>query len=528
MSEERLKIDELVVGAGLTGLVYANVAAAHGRRVAVVEKHTKPGGYATNFDRKRKFVFDCSLHKITGFGPRGNLEDALERAGLMQHIDFHYYDELTTFLIGDRRIVLPCDGERLFDELARQFPHERAALARFRADVGSYGYQTYMLARVALGEHQLDMESFAESRRLARMTAFAYFTDLFADRQLITLLCSLAINLGVEAMEADALYFLHFAYTFMLTRKAYVKGSSQYLSDTLARQLERRGGTLLLGERLLGIEVAGGQVAGAHTRRRRFETDHIVFTGCPHHVLELLPPAVGADDFRKKLDKLEFGLGAFIVYLGLSAPPAAIGMLQSDYLVADEAYLDGAGGEANCPLRYQRRPLSISNYHALDPTYGYVVQLEILEQQDDWLDLPREAYKEKKRDIAEQVIDRACRYFPQLRGAIEYMDISTPRTNKKYTNSGGGSSFGYKPVPKRNVSFLKSPPVDGIQFVGTWVNGAGYEPAMCLGFTAATLRHHKLIEQNQSRGHTEHGSTSGSTAGNTSSRTEEAAPVFAD
>lgn len=499
MSDDILKIDELVVGAGLTGLVYANVAAAHGRRVVVVEKHTKPGGYATNFDRKRKFIFDCSLHKITGFGPQGNLQNALERADLMQHIDFHFYDELTTFIIGERRIALSCDGERLLEQLKAHFPHESAALERFIGDVKSYGYQTYMLARVALGEHALDMESFAESRRLARITAYAYFMDLFKDRQLITLLCSLAINLGVEAVEADALYFLHFAYTFMLTRKGYVKGSSQYLSDTLARQLERRGGTILLGQRLLGIDVEAGQVTGAHTRRQRFATEHIVFTGCPHHVLDLLPPTLAVGAFQQKLDKLEFGLGAFIVYLGLTAPPAALGMLQSDYLVADEAYLDSASA-ANCPLRYQRRPLSISNYHALDPSYGYVVQLEILEQQDDWLDLPRDAYKEKKRQVAEQVIARACRYFPLLRAAIEYMDISTPRTNKKYTNSGGGSSFGYKPVPKRNVSFLKSPPANGIQFVGTWVNGAGYEPAMCLGFTAATLRHNKLTEQNQSRG----------------------------
>ena len=494
MAENILKVDELIVGAGLTGLVYANVAAAYGRKVVVVEKHTKPGGYATNFDRKRKFVFDCSLHKITGFGPHGNLQDALERASLMQHIDFHYYDELTTFLIGERRIVLSCDGAQMFAELKGYFPDEAAALDKFLADVKSYGYQTYMLARVALGEHELDLDMFVECRRLARITAHAYFTDLFRDQQLITLLCSLAINLGVEAVEADALYFLHFAYTFMLTRKGYVKGSSQYLSDTLAEQLVKRGGTILLGERLTGITVSGGKVSGASTKRTTFQTDHIIFTGCPHHVVDLLPPAVCVDDFQKKLDKLEFGLGAFIVYLGLSAPPASIGMTQSDYLIADEDYLLDVEAAGRTSLRYQRRPLSISNYHALDPDYGNVVQLEILEQQDDWLDLPRDEYKAKKQEVAAQVIARACRYFPQLRAAIEYMDISTPRTNKKYTNSGGGSSFGYKPVPKRNVNFLKTPPAEGIQFVGTWVNGAGYEPAMCLGFTAATLRQQKLVE----------------------------------
>lgn len=97
-----------------------------------------------------------------------------------------------------------------------------------------------MLARMALGEYEIDASLFYESKQLSKISTYDYLTRYFTDKQLITLLCSLAINLGVEAVEADALYFLHFAYTFLFTEKRYIKGSSQALSDALADALSRK------------------------------------------------------------------------------------------------------------------------------------------------------------------------------------------------------------------------------------------------------------------------------------------------
>ncbi len=462
--------------------------AAAGRRVVVLEKHTKPGGYATNFSRKREFVFDCSLHKITGFGENGNLSDALQRAGLDHLIPFYHYEHLTTFILDDRQFSLPANGIALTQLLQAQFPQETTGLTRFFQDINTIGRQNYMLARMSLGEFDMDTELFAASRQLSRISTYQYLQECFQDKQLITLLCSLAINLGVEAFEADALYFLHFAYTFMFTDKKYMKGSSQSWSDALAAELEKRGGTLLLREEVMGVDSDAGKIIGCHTRRYRVRAPHMVWTGCPNQLPSLAGEGNIPDSFSQQLAQLQPGLGAFIVYLGLSCPPEACGLVKQDYLIADNRYLEDAAIACHSDLRYQRWPLSISNYHALDPSYGNVVQLEILDQASDWLSLPRAQYKARKELIAQHIIQRAEQYFPGLRDQVRYIDISTPRTNQKFTNSSGGSAFGYKPLPKRNSRFLQHPPLQGLQFVGTWINGAGYEPAMCLGFTAATLR----------------------------------------
>lgn len=205
-------------------------------------------------------------------------------------------------------------------------------------------------------------------------------------------------------------------------------------------------------------------------------------------MLKLLPEHSVDENYRSKFNKLSFGLGTFIVYLGLDVPPSELGLEQQDYLIASSSYISDAEKVIQSDGRYSSWPLSISNYHALDPSYGNVIQLEILDQQDDWLTLPRDEYKAKKQRITEAILQRALAHFPALTDHIVFMESSTPRTNKKFTNSEGGSSFGYKPLPGRNMRFLKRPPVEGLTFVGTWMNGAGYEPAICLGFTAATLK----------------------------------------
>ncbi|WP_375055761.1 phytoene desaturase family protein [Zobellella sp. DQSA1] len=492
-----IEADEIVVGAGLTGLVYANVMAASGKRVVVVEKHTKPGGYASNFVRKRDYTFDCSLHKITGFGVNGNLSNALERAGLIDLLPFYPYQELTTIIHGSSRMTLPADGAQLEQFLLSRFPSAQEGLNAFFHDIKTVGYQNYMLARMTLGEYEMDPELFLSSRKLNRMTTYEYLLSTFNDRDLITILCALAINLGVEAFEADALYFLHFAYTFMYTEKRYVKGSSQSWSNALAQELERRGGRLLLREEVTAIDISHSSIKGCSTRRYKIKAPHMVWTGSPSQVSELAGDQVPAS-FSNAFSALEPGLGTFIVYLGLSETPEHCGFHKSDYLITDTSYLDDAHHACHSDLRYERWPLSISNYHLLDNQYGFVIQLEILDQMSDWFHLSRKDYKKKKECVAERILDRAERSFPGLRRYIQYMDISTPKTNYKFTNSLGGSAFGYKPVPRRNSRFLQHPPLSGLQFLGTWVNGAGYEPAMCLGFTAATLRSQQKTERTPS------------------------------
>ena len=61
------KYDAVVIGAGNGGLTAAARLAKEGKKVALLEQHNMPGGFATSFVRGR-FEFEPSLHELCDFG----------------------------------------------------------------------------------------------------------------------------------------------------------------------------------------------------------------------------------------------------------------------------------------------------------------------------------------------------------------------------------------------------------------------------------------------------------------------------
>ena len=82
---ETLTVDAVVIGAGLGGLGAAGYLARAGRKVAVLEHHTVPGGYAHEFKR-RGFRFEVALHALDGVGPGGWLGPMLEDLGVTDRV----------------------------------------------------------------------------------------------------------------------------------------------------------------------------------------------------------------------------------------------------------------------------------------------------------------------------------------------------------------------------------------------------------------------------------------------------------
>lgn len=481
--KQELFFDEIVIGAGLTGLSFGIGMANANSSVCIFEKHYKAGGYATNFSRKRKYFFDCSLHKITGIGPEGNLRNALERLGVWSQINFKSYTDLSTIIIGQKKYYLPAEFTKLKKSLYSYFTEDSNGLDHFFHDLDTHGYQNYMFARMALGEYKLDKDLLPGSRQISKLTAAEYFKEIFNNQDLIILFSSIAINLGVVAEEADALYFLHFAYTFFKTGTGYVENTSQSLSDKLADIFREKGGQLFLNEPVLKIHATKKGIRCIETKKTLAYTKNLTVTCSPHNIVNTMVADVLSEEFKKKLNQLEFGLGAFSVYLAFDVPPEKLGFERSEYILASTK----TNGDSSEDI-YHNWPLSVTNYHLLDPSNGYVIQLIVLDTEKLWFKLSKEDYKNEKNRVQELIIERTCKVFPNIKKHIVYQESSTPRTNYRYTLSPHGSAFGYKPLPGRNVRFLQKEPIPGLNFIGTWINGAGYEPAICFGFTQSEIR----------------------------------------
>jgi phytoene dehydrogenase-like protein len=63
---------------------------------------------------------------------------------------------------------------------------------------------------------------------------------------------------------------------------------------------------------------------------------------------------------------------------------------------------------------------------------------------EDWAKLPEDEYEASKRDLCETTLDALDKYVPNIRGRVDHVEASTPRTFQHYTQHLAGASFGTK------------------------------------------------------------------------------------
>ena len=106
----------------------------------------------------------------------------------------------------------------------------------------------------------------------------------------------------------------------------------------------------------------------------------------------------------------------------------------------------------------------------------------------EWENLSKEEYMAKKNKLVEDLFIRAEKYFPNLKDHVEYFEVSTPKTIKRYMKTPSGTAYGYK-----NNHYLRkgrvprfSRTIKNLLFTGAYAfPGGGFTGALISGYMAA-------------------------------------------
>ena len=102
-----------------------------------------------------------------------------------------------------------------------------------------------------------------------------------------------------------------------------------------------------------------------------------------------------------------------------------------------------------------------------------------------WENLSRSAYNAKKEEVAKTFIGRLEKVLPGIEGEIEYYEVGTPATIKRYTLNPGGAVYGFAQVPSKPVIDSSSLP-DNLHFASAWgKTGGGFSGAIYSGYLCA-------------------------------------------
>src|SRR6266403_700878 len=259
--------DAVIIGAGIGGLICANLLARAGLRVLLTEQHYMVGGYCSTF-RRNGYTFDAATHFYPLLGnPATITGKLLLDLGMtngwvkMDPVDhFHFPD--------GSRFAVAADFDVYLAQLKSEFPEEALALDRFFAlvrDVYMLGLLSYFRWR--------------DNDRLkpyAEMTVRDALDQHFRSPKLKLLLAADCGHWGSPPSRTSFVFDSMLRLSYFLGNY-YPRGGSQAFADELALRFEQTGGDILMGSavrRILasdktatGVEVAIGPPNARSVRR---------------------------------------------------------------------------------------------------------------------------------------------------------------------------------------------------------------------------------------------------------------------
>jgi all-trans-retinol 13,14-reductase len=473
--------DAIVIGAGIGGLVCANLLQRAGMQVLLIEQHYVVGGYCSTF-RRHGYTFDAATHFYPLLGnPTTITGRLLNELGVttqwvkMDPVDVFHFPDSSSFSV-------PADFDLYIAKLKAEFPAEAAALDRFFALVR----EVYLLGLLQHFRWRAT-EKLAPYRDLTLQQAL---DRCFLDPKLKLLLTADGPHWGSPPSRVSFVFDSMLRLSYFLGNY-YPRGGSQAFADELARCFEAQGGHILLSSLVHRILLSNGTACGVELetgplrerRRQRVQADVVVSNA---DLLLTLERMVGAEhlpsDYLAPIRQLRPTYPCFLTHIGLRDMPletlrAAHGYHWNEW-DAEAMGTTALKCKVFVPTLYEPR---------MAPPGGQVVIVQKVLAMDyravtDWA--------AHKASIENFVMAHLERLLPGLAEKVVVRLSASARTSYRYTLNHQGAMLGWEMAPdqlgERRVGVTS--PIQGLYFTGHWTQpGGGITPVIVSAMQVAKL-----------------------------------------
>ncbi|MHA2224053.1 MAG: phytoene desaturase family protein [Candidatus Hodarchaeales archaeon] len=490
--EEMREYDIIIVGAGLAGLTAGAKLAKEGKKILLIEQHSKMGGCATAFSRKikgQKVRFEVGLHEMDGLDNENSYTRIIFKdLEVFSNLDFIRIPEFYRFTNKLIDVTLPSNYPDVISDLIKAFPDEKEAIQTFCKDLQNI--DSYF--------RELNLEKIAS---ISQMTVSDYFDELTTNENLKFVLTG---NFGYYHDDPNSLSWIFFAraqHSFFIGGGHFIKGGSQTLSDYLAKVITDNRGTIvrrhLVTEIITENEVAMGVKYG---KKKRDEEQLSAFSkvvlanAALPTVVNKLVPSLNNTDYQADINSLEIACSLLTIYLAFSEPPANLGnhpaystfVLSEDLKKLKDFYSNEKTND------YSKKGFIFTDYNLIDSRLNeegiYTATICGIDYLDHWADLNDEDYESKKKQVADILINRLNEIFPGIKDIIIFSEVATPKTLVRYTQNPEGTVYGFSQTPdqvgpRRNA--IRKPPIKNLYCASAWTGSGGFTGAISGGYSCA-------------------------------------------
>ena len=484
------EFDAIIIGSGLGGLSCAAAFARQSFKPLVLEQHTKPGGYATTFER-RGFVFDVSLHS-TVVAERDGVRNLIYGFPEITEVEFVPHPDVYRVIFPEHDIRVPARNLQKYSEmLVGHFPDEKVGIEGIFEDMRGLWND---VQRISEARGQIDMNRFPVDFPYLFKSVNKTWGQMVDARvknsKLKAIISSLWGYYGLPPSKLSPFYYAIPTIGYLHEGGYYPVGKSQKISDALVRFIEGRGGKVKLGTRVKEILVKDHAAYGVRTERGDEYKSRVVVSNASAYETfrKILREEEFLADYLQKLSTYNVSLSCFQVFLGLKKDLVGeIGIKDTEIFYNSDYDLDReydrvlkadlSGGFA--------LTLYDNLYKGYSPEGKNTLNILTLQGYDHWEKYESDyfkgrktAYRAEKERMANVLIDEVEKaLLPGLRDAIEVIEIGTPLTNVRYTSNFRGAAYGWDQTLNNSGQNRLShkTPIKSLYLAGAWTRpGHGY------------------------------------------------------
>ena len=509
--------DAIVIGSGIGGLAAAALLARHaGKRVAVLERHYMPGGF-THVFRRGRYEWDVGLHYIGDVQTRRSstrrLFDHITDGELEWAAMGEVYDRI---VFGDDAYDLVAGADEFAAGLGEHFPDQRDAIRRYVEIIRrvSRASRLYFAEKALPGALAALVGPLVRRPflRWARRTTAEALAEITPDERLRAVLAGQFGDYGLPPAQSSfgmhAVLARHY-----LWGGSYPVGGSSRIAATIAPLIEKAGGEILFNAEVAEILVEDGRAAGVRMADgEELRAPAVISDAGVGNTFQRLLPASVAErhGLRSRLGGLSPSAAHLCAYVGLDRTAAELELPKHNFWLYPgydhDANVEAFVSDPRAPLPV----VYVSFPSAKDPDFEdrypgratiELITLAPWERFAAWagerVRRRGEDYEAIKAELAERMLRELDRRLPQVRPAIDHLEVSTPLSTAHFAGYGRGEIYGLAHTPERFAARWLKPrtPIRGLWLTGQDIVSCGVAGAMAAGYlTASAMLRRNLLK----------------------------------
>ncbi|MCX7927076.1 MAG: NAD(P)/FAD-dependent oxidoreductase [Candidatus Omnitrophica bacterium] len=439
-----VEFDVAIIGSGIGGLVCACYLLKAGLKTVIIERNPEVGGYCTSFYRDGYF-FEGGPHLLGGI-EKGVLGQLLTEIGVKNKINFVQFDPSDKLLLPYGRVLfIRKEVNGTLKEFEKCFPKEKKNIQLF------FSYITQ--------KNFLDLYS-----RFKKKTFYDLVNSFFTGEEIKQLLNILLFGvLGVSIEKIPAWIGIAVFKEFFLDPGYYPQGGMKEIPKTLAENIKREGGEILLKNEVKKIFTKTGSVRGLLLLDgRKIKVNTIVANIDPFQLSTLIK--------KRKEDWLGERIftpssSAVVLYLG------------GGYDLVKDLH------DCRCIWNLGPKENFYKSQIIFSPSLQNSIEQNSLKHTLEVFSFHRWREDINEKGLFSRLLKMTKRVMPGIEKNIVFRDMAIPKTFYRYTLNRNGAILGNSlTIPQDKERFkVKSDFVEGLFLTGAWYSYGGISEAAITG-----------------------------------------------